>query len=111
MFLRNSDLIIVIVLITTIVDNTNSKMSYSDLIAKISSGDVKEIELSADELETAKRFIPEMEYSTLLDNATHGEESEFFKQKIKHVADMGRTIYENRNGASYNAWHLGVDEI
>lgn len=67
------------------------------------SSKIKQIELSIDDLETAKKFIPEMEYSTLLDNATHGEEAEYFKQKIKHVADMGHILYENRDGKSYNS--------
>ena len=40
--------IIVIVLITTIVDNTNNKMNYSDLVSKIDNGEVKKIELSSD---------------------------------------------------------------
>ena len=40
--------IIVIVLITTIVDNTNNKMSYSELIGKINTGEVKEIEIASD---------------------------------------------------------------
>ena len=62
----------------------------------------KGIELSIDDLETAKKFIPPMEYATLLDNATHGEESEYFKQKIKHVADMCHIVYENKDGKSYN---------
>lgn len=62
----------------------------------------KEIELSIDDLETAKKFIPAMEYATLLDNASHGEESEYFKQKIKHVADTCRTINDNKFGKSYN---------
>lgn len=63
----------------------------------------EEIELSIDDLETAKKFIPEMEYSTLLNNAAQGEETEYFKQKIKHVAEMGHTLYENKHGNSYNA--------
>ncbi len=40
--------IILIVLISSIIENTDSKLAYSDLIAKIESGEVKEITLSAD---------------------------------------------------------------
>ena len=40
--------IIVIVLITTIVDNTNNRMSYSELLGKINNAEVKKIEIAAD---------------------------------------------------------------
>lgn len=80
-----------------------SESTNNNQIEEKSSGEIKQIELSIDDLETAKKFIPEMEYSTLLDNATHGEEAEYFKQKIKHVADMGHILYENRDGKSYNS--------
>lgn len=83
------------------IDNENQ--INKNQIEEKSSGKIKQIELSIDDLETAKKFIPEMEYSTLLNNATHGEEAEYFKQKIKHVADIGHILYENRDGKSYNA--------
>ncbi len=83
------------------IDNENQ--INKNQIEEKSSGKIKQIELLIDDLETAKKFIPEMEYSTLLDNATHGEEAEYFKQKIKHVADMGHILYENRDGKSYNS--------
>ena len=82
------------------IDNENQ--INKNQIEEKSSENNKPIELSIDDLETAKKFIPEMEYSTLLNNATHGEEAEYFKQKIKHVADMGHILYENRDGKSYN---------
>ncbi len=41
-------LIIVVVLITSIVDNSNNRMTYSELINKIDSGEVSEIELASD---------------------------------------------------------------
>ena len=41
-------LIIFIVLITSILDNSRNKISYSELIAKIETGDVREIEISSD---------------------------------------------------------------
>ena len=41
-------LIIFIVLITSILDNSRNKLSYSELIAKIETGDVREIEISSD---------------------------------------------------------------
>lgn len=81
----------------------NENQINKNQIEEKSSGKIKQIELSIDDLETAKKFIPEMEYSTLLNNATHGEETEYFKQKIKHVADMGHILYENRDGNSYNS--------
>ena len=40
--------IILIVLISSIIEKTDSKLAYSDLIAKVESGDVKEITLEAD---------------------------------------------------------------
>ena len=40
--------IIFIVLLSSILDNSNSKMTYSELIAKMEAGEVKEIELAAD---------------------------------------------------------------
>ncbi len=41
--------VIFIVLLTTIMDNSNSKMNYSELVTKIEAGEVKEIEISSDE--------------------------------------------------------------
>ena len=40
--------VILIVLISAILEKTDSKLAYSDLIAKVESGDVKEITLEAD---------------------------------------------------------------
>jgi len=40
--------IIFIVLLSSILDNTNTKLTYSELIAKMELGEVKEIELTAD---------------------------------------------------------------
>ena len=40
--------IILIVLISSIIDNRENKLAYSELVAKIESGEVKEIEISAD---------------------------------------------------------------
>ncbi len=40
--------IIVVVLISSIIENTDNKLAYSDLIAKIESGEVNEIRLSSD---------------------------------------------------------------
>ena len=41
-------IIITIVVILSIFDNSSNKLAYSELIAKIEAGDVKEIELAAD---------------------------------------------------------------
>jgi len=41
-------LVIFIVVITSILDNSNNKLAYSELIAKIESGEVKEIEIGSD---------------------------------------------------------------
>ena len=41
-------LIIFIVLITSILDNSNNKLTYSDLVAKIEAGEVKEIVIESD---------------------------------------------------------------
>ena len=41
-------LVIFIVLITSILDNTNNKLAYSELVSKIETGEVKEIEISSD---------------------------------------------------------------
>ncbi len=40
--------IILVVLVSSIIDNRESKLAYSDLVSKIESGEVKEIEISAD---------------------------------------------------------------
>ena len=40
--------VIFIVLLTSILDNSNSKLAYSELIGKIETGDVSEIEISSD---------------------------------------------------------------
>ena len=40
--------IILIVLISSIIENTDNKLAYSDLIAKVEAGDVREITLSSD---------------------------------------------------------------
>ena len=40
--------IIFMVLVSSILDNSSNKLAYSELIAKIEAGDVKEIELSSD---------------------------------------------------------------
>ena len=40
--------VIFIVLLSSILDNTNTKMTYSELISKMELGEVKEIELSSD---------------------------------------------------------------
>ena len=42
--------IIFVVLLSSIIDNTNTKMTYSELISKMESGEVKEIELESDGL-------------------------------------------------------------
>ena len=41
-------LVIFIVLITSIMDNSSNKLAYSELVSKIETGDVKEIEISSD---------------------------------------------------------------
>lgn len=41
-------LVIFIVVITSILDNSNNKLAYSELVAKIEAGEVKEIEISSD---------------------------------------------------------------
>ena len=40
--------VIFMVVITSILDNSNNKLAYSELIAKIEAGEVKEIEISSD---------------------------------------------------------------
>ena len=41
-------LVIFIVLITSILDNSSNKLAYSELVSKIETGEVKEIEISSD---------------------------------------------------------------
>ena len=64
--------------------------------------DSENAELTIDDLDVAKKFIPDNEYATLIDNATHGEESDYFKEKIKHVAEICRQLYKNKDGKSFN---------
>ncbi|MFR8103551.1 MAG: ATP-dependent zinc metalloprotease FtsH [Clostridia bacterium] len=40
--------VIFIVLLTSVIDNSNTKMKYSELISKIETGEVKDIEITAD---------------------------------------------------------------
>ena len=40
--------IIFIVLISSIIDNTENRLAYSELLSKAEAGEVKEIEISAD---------------------------------------------------------------
>ena len=40
--------IIVIVLLTSIADNSQTKMNYSDLISKIETGEVSKVEIASD---------------------------------------------------------------
>ena len=40
--------IILIVVVSSILDNSNTKLAYSELISKIEAGEVEEIELEAD---------------------------------------------------------------
>ena len=46
----------------------------------------QEITLTQDELSLAESVIPNAEYSTMLEYAASGEESDFYKQKIKNIA-------------------------
>ena len=41
-------IVIAIVVVTSILDNSSNKLAYSELITKIEAGDVKEIEISSD---------------------------------------------------------------
>ena len=41
-------LVIFVILISSIFDSSNNKLAYSDLVAKIDAGEVKEIEISSD---------------------------------------------------------------
>ena len=41
-------IVIAIIVVTSILDNTSNKLAYSELISKIETGDVKEIEISSD---------------------------------------------------------------
>ena len=40
--------VICVILISSILDSSNNKLAYSELVAKIESGDVKEIEIASD---------------------------------------------------------------
>ena len=40
--------VIFMVVITSILDNSNNKLAYSELVSKIELGEVKEIEISSD---------------------------------------------------------------
>ena len=42
--------IIFIVLISSIIDNTENRLAYSELLSKVEAGEVKEIEISADKI-------------------------------------------------------------
>ena len=64
--------IIFIVLISSIIDNTENRLAYSELLSKVEAGEVKEIEISADKVKanvklknqnvTKEVNIPSVEY-------------------------------------------------
>ena len=48
--------IIFIVLISSIIDNTENRLAYSELLSKVEAGEVKEIEISADKVKANVKF-------------------------------------------------------
>lgn len=87
---------------TTANRNISQKIEKSSESTEKTKSVNKDSELTVGDLDVAKSFIPPMEYATLLESATHGEEKEHFSERIKHIADMGKQLYKNRNGKSYN---------
>jgi hypothetical protein len=84
------------------MQSLESDMKQSEELAGDNTFENSAVELTVDDLETAKKIIPSEEYATLLDSATHGEEADFFKSKIADIAVKARNLYKNCNGKSYN---------
>ena len=80
-------IVIAIVVITSILDNSANKLAYSELVAKIEAGDVKEIEISADgtkaevvlKSESAKKEVNIPSVESLMDNLEDSMKTESIK--------------------------------
>ena len=88
-------IVIAIVVITSILDNTANKLAYSELIAKIEAGDVKEIEIDSDgtkaevllKSESTKKEVNIPSVDSLMDNLEDSMKTDSIKvtEKSKSI--------------------------
>ncbi|MBP3255333.1 MAG: ATP-dependent zinc metalloprotease FtsH [Clostridia bacterium] len=95
-------IVIAIVVITSILDNTANKLAYSELVAKIEAGDVKEIEIAADgkkaevvlKSESAKKEVNIPSIESLMDDLEDSMKTESIKvtEKSQSIIMMALSL-------------------
>ena len=95
-------LVIFIVVITSILDNSNNKLAYSELISKIESGEVKEIEIASDgtsaevllKNDNVKKEVNIPSISSLMDNLQESMKTDSVKvtEKSQSIWAIGLSL-------------------
>ena len=95
-------LVIFIVVITSILDNSNNKLAYSELISKIEAGEVKEIEIASDgtsaevllKNDNVKKEVNIPSISSLMDNLQESMKTDSVKvtEKSQSIWVIGLSL-------------------
>ena len=95
-------LVIFIVVITSILDNSNNKLAYSELISKIETGEVKEIEIASDgtsaevllKNDNVKKEVNIPSISSLMDNLQESMKTDSVKvtEKSQSIWAIGLSL-------------------
>ena len=95
-------LVIFIVVITSILDNSNNKLAYSELISKIEVGEVKEIEIASDgtsaevllKNDNVKKEVNIPSISSLMDNLQESMKTDSVKvtEKSQSIWAIGLSL-------------------
>ncbi len=95
-------LVIFIVVITSILDNSNNKLAYSELISKIEAGEVKEIEIASDgtsaevllKNDNVKKEVNIPSISSLMDNLQESMKTDSVKvtEKSQSILAVGLSL-------------------
>ena len=95
-------IVIAIVVVTSILDNSSNKLAYSELVSKIESGDVKEIELAADgskaevllKSENTKKEVNIPSVDSLMNNLENSMKSDTIKvsEKSQSILMVGLSL-------------------
>ena len=95
-------IVITIVVITSILDNSGNKLAYSELISKIETGDVKEIEISSDgtkaevllKSENNKKEVNIPSIDSLMNNLDNSMKTESIKvtEKSQSIIMVGLSL-------------------
>ena len=95
-------LVIFIVVITSILDNSNNKLAYSELISKIEAGEVKEIEIASDgtsaevllKNDNVKKEVNIPSISSLMDNLQESMKTDSVKvtEKSQSIWAIGLSL-------------------